>query len=182
MGYAFDASTIDLWLALFPWARFRRHKGALKPHTLLDLRGSIPCFVDVTEWKTPEVTVLDTLVMERVPVAPGGPDHGRAARPEHPAPGAKSAHRYPAPLRRIPYRDAEKGRRIFPLQAEVPVFAEVQAFTRFHPPCRTLASNVGAGLQTRPRAELKLGPYEHLVLDRANGVQVPWPGYPFRPA
>ena len=63
-AYAFDATTIDLCLALFPWARFRRHKGAIELHTLLDLRGSIPCFVHVTEGKTPEVTVLDELVVE----------------------------------------------------------------------------------------------------------------------
>src|SRR3972149_3296608 len=63
-AYAFDATTIDLCLALFPWARFRRHKGAIKLHTLLDLRGSIPCFVHITEGKTSEVTVLDALVVE----------------------------------------------------------------------------------------------------------------------
>jgi len=63
-AYAFDATTIDLCLALFPWARFRRHKAAIKLHTLLDLRGSIPCFIHVTEGKTAEVTVLDELVLE----------------------------------------------------------------------------------------------------------------------
>jgi Domain of unknown function (DUF4372)/Transposase DDE domain len=63
-AYAFDATTIDLCLALFPWARFRRHKAAIKLHTLLDLRGSIPCFVHVTEGKTAEVTVLDEVVLE----------------------------------------------------------------------------------------------------------------------
>jgi len=63
-AYAFDATTIDLCLALFPWARFRRHKAAIKLHTLLDLRGSIPCFVHITEGKTAEVTVLDELVLE----------------------------------------------------------------------------------------------------------------------
>jgi hypothetical protein len=63
-AYAFDATTIDLCLALFPWARFRRHKAAIKLHTLLDLRGSIPCFVHITDGKTHEVTVLDELVVE----------------------------------------------------------------------------------------------------------------------
>jgi hypothetical protein len=63
-AYAFDATTIDLCLALFPWARFRRHKAAIKLHTLLDLRGNIPCFVHITEGKTHEVTVLDELVVE----------------------------------------------------------------------------------------------------------------------
>ncbi len=63
-AYAFDATTIDLCLALFPWARFRRHKAAIKLHTQLDLRGSIPCFIQVTEGKTHEVTVLDELLVE----------------------------------------------------------------------------------------------------------------------
>ena len=64
VAYAFDATTIDLCLTLFPWARFRRHKAAIKLHTQLDLRGSIPCFVHLTEGKTHEVTVLDDLVLE----------------------------------------------------------------------------------------------------------------------
>ena len=63
-AYAFDATTIGLCLALFPWARFRRHKAAIKLHTLLDLRGSIPSFIHITEGKTVEVTVLDALVLE----------------------------------------------------------------------------------------------------------------------
>lgn len=62
--YAFDSTTIDLCLALFPWARFRRHKGAVKLHTLIDLRGSIPCFVCVTHGKIHDVTVLDHLILE----------------------------------------------------------------------------------------------------------------------
>ena len=64
--YALDSTTIDLCLSLFPWARFRRHKGAVKLHTLLDLRGNIPCFVRITHGKTHDVTVLDHL-----PVEPG---------------------------------------------------------------------------------------------------------------
>jgi len=63
-AYAFDATTIDLWLALFPWARFRRAKAAVKLHTLLDLRGPIPTFVAITDGKAADVTVLDTLVFE----------------------------------------------------------------------------------------------------------------------
>ena len=46
--YAFDSTTIDLCLSLFPWAQFRRHKSAVKLHTLIDLRGNIPCFVHVS--------------------------------------------------------------------------------------------------------------------------------------
>lgn len=62
--YALDSTTIDLCLALFPWARFRRHKGAVKLHTLLDLRGSIPCKVIVTHGKTHDVNILDELELE----------------------------------------------------------------------------------------------------------------------
>ena len=63
-AYALDSTTIDLCLALFPWARFRRRKGAVKLHTLLDLRGNIPCFVRITHGKTHDVTALDALVIE----------------------------------------------------------------------------------------------------------------------
>jgi hypothetical protein len=62
--YALDSTTIDLCLSLFPWAQFRRRKGAVKLHTLLDLRGSIPCFVHVSQGKTHDVTVLDQLPIE----------------------------------------------------------------------------------------------------------------------
>lgn len=62
--YALDSTTIDLCLSLFPWARFRRRKGAVKLHTLLDLRGSIPTFVRITHGKTHDVTVLDHLPIE----------------------------------------------------------------------------------------------------------------------
>ena len=63
-AYAFDSTTIDLCLALFPWARFRRHKGAVKLHTLIDLRGNIPCFVYITHGKTHDVSALDHLILE----------------------------------------------------------------------------------------------------------------------
>jgi len=62
--YAFDATTIDLCLALFPWARFRRRKGAIKLHTLLDLRGAIPTVVAITAGNAAEVTLLDALLFE----------------------------------------------------------------------------------------------------------------------
>jgi len=62
--YAFDATTIDLCLAVFPWAPFRATKAAIKLHTLLDLRGAIPTVIHITEGKTHEVTVLDALVIE----------------------------------------------------------------------------------------------------------------------
>jgi len=63
-AYAFDSTTIDLCLSLFPWARFRRRKGAVKLHTLLDLRGNIPCFVHVSHGKIHDVTALDHLILE----------------------------------------------------------------------------------------------------------------------
>jgi hypothetical protein len=62
--YALDSTTIDLCLSLFPWARFRRSKGAVKLHTLLDLRGNIPCFVSISHGKIHDVTVLDHLPIE----------------------------------------------------------------------------------------------------------------------
>ena len=62
--YALDATTIDLCLALFPWAKFRKHKGAVKLHTLLDLRGNIPTVVIITHGKVHEVNILDQLSFE----------------------------------------------------------------------------------------------------------------------
>ena len=62
--YALDSTTIDLCLSLFPWARFRRRKGAVKLHTLIDLRGNIPTFIRITHGKTHDVTVLDHLPIE----------------------------------------------------------------------------------------------------------------------
>ncbi len=60
-SYAFDTTTIDLCLTLFPWAQFRRHKSAVKMHTLLDLRGNIPCFINITSGAVHEVNALDEL-------------------------------------------------------------------------------------------------------------------------
>jgi hypothetical protein len=62
--YALDSSTIDLCLSLFPWARFRKTKGAIKLHTLLDLRGDIPTFIWITDGKIHDVNVLDHLIPE----------------------------------------------------------------------------------------------------------------------
>lgn len=63
-AYAFDSTTIDLCLELFPWAHFRKTKGAVKAHTLLDLRGNIPCWVHVTTGKVHDVNALDLLPIE----------------------------------------------------------------------------------------------------------------------
>jgi len=62
--YALDSSTIDLCLSVFPWARFRKTKGAIKLHTLLDLRGDIPTFIWITDGKVHDVNVLDHLIPE----------------------------------------------------------------------------------------------------------------------
>lgn len=148
--YALDSTTIDLCLSLFPWAKFRRKKGAVKLHTLLDLRGSIPCFIHISHGKIHDVTVLD-----RLPIEPGAfyvMDRGyvdferlyrftlasaffvtrgkrdldcvcRERRAVDKATGLrsdqtivlagpKSSQRYPAPLRRIAFYDAENQRRL----------------------------------------------------------------------
>jgi len=62
--YALDSTTIDLCLSVFPWAKFRRHKGAVKMHTLLDLRGNIPTFIRITDGKVHDVNILDELGIE----------------------------------------------------------------------------------------------------------------------
>ena len=64
VAYVLDSTTIDLCLSLFPWARFRKHKGAIKLHTLLDLRGNIPVFVRVTHGKVHDLKTLDVIVPE----------------------------------------------------------------------------------------------------------------------
>jgi hypothetical protein len=62
--YALDSSTIDLCLALFPWATFRKRKGAVKLHTLLDLRGNIPSLIVITNGKLHDVNILDEIAIE----------------------------------------------------------------------------------------------------------------------
>jgi hypothetical protein len=62
--YALDATTIDLCLSIFPWARFRETKGAVRLHTLLDLRGNIPTFIHISDGKLHEVNVLDMIPLE----------------------------------------------------------------------------------------------------------------------
>jgi hypothetical protein len=62
--YALDSTTIDLCLSLFPWARFRQHKAAVKMHTLLDLHGNIPTFIRITDGKVHDVNILDELLPE----------------------------------------------------------------------------------------------------------------------
>src|SRR5947209_6095612 len=62
--YALDSTTIDLCLSLFPWAKFRKHKGAIKMHTLLDLHGNIPTFIRITDGRVHDVNILDEILPE----------------------------------------------------------------------------------------------------------------------
>ena len=62
--YALDSTTIDLCLSLFPWAKFRKHKAAVKMHTLLDLHGNIPTFISITDGKVHDVNILDEIMPE----------------------------------------------------------------------------------------------------------------------
>jgi len=63
-AYALDASTVDLCLSLFPWALFRKKKGGIKLHTLMDLKGNIPCVIWVSDAKTHDVAFLDMIAYE----------------------------------------------------------------------------------------------------------------------
>jgi len=62
--YAIDTTTIDLCLAVFWWAKFRKHKAAIRLHTLLDIKSEIPCYVNITDGKTHELNVLDLIEFE----------------------------------------------------------------------------------------------------------------------
>jgi hypothetical protein len=62
--YALDSTTIDLCLSLFPWAKFRKHKAAVKMHTVLDLHGNIPTFIRITDGKVHDVNILDEILPE----------------------------------------------------------------------------------------------------------------------
>ena len=62
--YALDSTTIDLCLSLFPWAKFRKHKAAVKMHTLLDLHGNIPTFIGITDGTVHDVNILDAILPE----------------------------------------------------------------------------------------------------------------------
>jgi hypothetical protein len=148
--YALDSTTIDLCLSLFPWGKFRRHKSAVKLHTLLDLRGSIPTNVYVTGGQVHDVNILDELLPEagafylldrgyvdfaRLYVltqacaffitrakknmqfyrrSSRSVTHSAGLRSDQTIllTGVRTAQRYPDPLRRIHYVDAEKDLRL----------------------------------------------------------------------
>jgi hypothetical protein len=149
-AYALDATTIDLCLTLFPWAPFRRHKAAVKLHTLLDLRGNIPTFLRITSGKTHEINILDELwiepgafyVMDKgyldfarlfrlhrqaaffvIRAKSNQAHHRRESRTVDKTTGVRSdqtivltgplvSEKYPEPLRRISYYDAEHARKL----------------------------------------------------------------------
>lgn len=64
IAYALDSTTIDLCLALFPWAKFRKTKAGIKLHTLMDFKGNIPSFIYITDAKMADVNVLDVIIFE----------------------------------------------------------------------------------------------------------------------
>ncbi len=148
--YALDSTTIDLCLSLFPWGQFRRRKSAVKLHTLLDLRGSIPTNVYVTGGQVHDVNILDELLLEAgafylldrgyvdfarlytftqacaffiTRAKKNTQFYRRYSRPVERSTGlrcdqtilltgVRTAQRYPDPLRRIAYFDAEKDLRL----------------------------------------------------------------------
>ena len=91
--YALDSTTIDLCWNLFPWARFRRTKGAIKLHPLLNLRGSIPAFISISQGKKDDMRILDELVLEPGPIHDPGGDPRRTRR------GKRRAGRGVVPVR-----------------------------------------------------------------------------------
>ena len=147
--YAFDSSTVDRCLSVFPWALFRSTKSGVKLHTLLDLRGNIPAFIHVSEAKLHDVNILDLLVPEpgafyimdrgyvdferlfllhrlgaffgvraksnikfrRRYSAAADKSTGVRCDQTIVLTGVKSRKRYPQPLRRVGYRDAQSDRR-----------------------------------------------------------------------
>ena len=102
-AYALDTTTIDLCLAVFPWARFRSTKAAVKLHTLLDLRGNIPSFIHISDGKLHEVNVLDILIPEHAVDKPTGLRCDQTIA----LTGNKVGRDYPRYLRRIKFYDAE---------------------------------------------------------------------------
>jgi hypothetical protein len=129
--YALDSTTIDLCLSLFPWARFRKGKAAVKMHTLLDLHGNIPTFISITDGKVHDVNILDEIlpeagafyVMDRGYVDFERLFERRYSHPVDKTTGVRSDHTviliaigsaqvYPDPLRRVTYLDLETNKRL----------------------------------------------------------------------
>jgi hypothetical protein len=123
--YALDSTTIDLCLSLFPWARFRSTKAAVKLHTLLDLRGPIPTMISISEGKKADVNILDELILAGaffVTRAKAGlkinrlesrlVEEGTGVRSDQVVwlTLPKSIERYPERFRRISYKDPETGK------------------------------------------------------------------------
>jgi len=146
--YALDATVIDLCLSLFPWAQHRRHKSAVKLHTLMDLKGSIPTFIRITSGAVHEITVFRTMPLESLAIyvmdkgyidfatlysfsksncffvirakentvyyrkcsRPTDKDTGLRSDQTIKLTGPKTSKLYPAPLRRISFRDEDQNR------------------------------------------------------------------------
>jgi transposase len=101
--YALDATVIDLCLSLFPWAQFRKHKSAVKLHTLMDLKGAIPTFIRITSGSVHETTVFRDMLLEPAAIYVISDQTIKLT-------GPKTATLYPIPLRRITFRDEEQQR------------------------------------------------------------------------
>ncbi len=108
--YALDSTTIDLCLSLFPWAKFRKHKAAVKMHTLLDLHGNIPTFIRITDGLV--VRTKENILLQRRYSHPV--DKSTGVRSDHTVilTAIESAKAYPDALRRISYFDAETEKRL----------------------------------------------------------------------
>jgi len=127
-AYALDSTTIDLCLSLFPWASFRKHKGAIKLHTEMDLRGSIPCVIRITHGKVPDVKFLDHVLLELAAFfvtrakhnldyicrSSHHVDHRTGLRSDQTIvlKGPKTSQIYPDALRRISFFDFERHRQL----------------------------------------------------------------------
>ena len=108
--YALESTTIDVCLSLCPWAPYERSRGAVKMHTLLDLRGSIPTFIDITHGRSHDVLALDRIAFE--PGAFYVMDRGYLSFEQTVLlTGVKTRHHYPVALRRVSYRDLISSKR-----------------------------------------------------------------------
>jgi transposase len=108
MAYALDSTTIDLCLQMFPWAKFRQNKGAVKMHTLLDLQGSIPTFIKITPGSVHDVNILDQMPIEAGAFYIMDKELGIQVDQTIKFTHQQSQLKYPAHLRRIKFYDREK--------------------------------------------------------------------------
>ena len=143
--YALDATIIDLCLSVFPWAHFRKTKGAIKLHTLLDLRGSIPSFIAITKGRVHEVNILDELIpeagkiyimdrgyldFERLYSRPVDKSSGLRCNQIVVPTGFYARKNYPEKLRRVKFVDIDKEKRLNLLtnQMSLPAFTIAELY------------------------------------------------------